>query len=264
MAIRAYRGTMRFSSPAVPRRFLVGLLAASLLLVSAPEETSAARTYTLDLAVRADFVAQTNFVQCVGASMQMMLNMIEPGRDRTAKTQLRLQKLARGRSGPRPDGSMRQGASVSGWSAGLNIEGAGPYKLAGASSIAGALKIAAKAMRTTGKPVGLLMWHGRHAWVMSGFRATADPRLTNDFKVTGVIVEDPLYPYGSEAWGPSPRPGEVLSVKQLGRQFVPRRRRSTWNNQRWSVNLAGKYVMVVPFVVQRSVPDEPGFAPIHL
>jgi hypothetical protein len=146
----------------------------------------------------------------------------------------------------------------------MNIEGAGPYKLAGASTVAGALKIAARAMRTTGKPVGLLMWHGRHAWVMSGFRATADPLLTNDFKVTAVIVEDPLYPYGSRVWGPSPRPGEFLSPKQLGRQFVPRRRRSTWNNQRWSVNLAGKYVMVVPFVVQRSVRDEPGFAPVHL
>ena len=70
----------------------------------------------------------------------MMLNMIEPGRDRSAKTQLRLQKLARGRSGPRPDGTQRQGASVSGWAAGLNIEGAGPYKLAGSTTLAGALR----------------------------------------------------------------------------------------------------------------------------
>ena len=97
-------------------------------------------------------------------------------------------------------------------------------------------------MRTTGRPVGLLMWHGRHAWVMSGFRATADPLLTDDFKVTSVIVEDPLYPYGSKVWGPSPRPGEALTPKQLGRQFVPRRTRSIWNFQRWAANLAGKYV----------------------
>ena len=105
------------------------------------------------------------------------------------------------------------------------------------------------------------MWHGRHAWVMSGFRATADPLLTDDFRVTAVIVEDPLYPYGSRVWGPSPRPGEALSPKQLGRQFVPRRTRSIWNFQRWASNLAGKYVMVVPYEVLRPAPVEPRVRP---
>lgn len=245
------------------RRGLASLLAVAVLLTLAPASMSAARAYTLDLGRRTDHVAQTNFVQCVGASMQMMLNMIEPGRDRSARTQLRLQKLARGLSGPRPDGSLRQGASVAGWAAGLNIEGAGPYRLAGASKLGDALKIAATAMRQTGKPVGLLMWHGRHAWVMSGFKATADPLVTDDFKVTAVIVEDPLYPFGSKVWGPSPRPGEALSPKALGRQFVPRRIRSAWNFQQWAANLAGKYVMVVPYNVVRPVPDYAGFALVH-
>jgi hypothetical protein len=254
---------MRTTSRRVPRRLAIGLLAASLLLALAPASTSAARSYSLDLGTRGDFVAQTNFVQCVGASMQMMLNMIEPGRDRTARTQRRLQKLARSTSGPRPDGSERQGASVVGWTFGLNAEGAGPYRLAGAKSIGDALKIAATAMRRTGKPVGLLMWHGRHAWVMSGFKATADPLLTDDFRVTAAIVEDPLYPFGSKAWGPSPKPGATISVKTLSRQFVPRRKRSTWNFQRWGANLAGMYVMVVPYLVVREVADYAGFAPTH-
>jgi hypothetical protein len=246
------------------RRLAASLLVASVLLALVPGSTSAARGYTLDLGRRADYVAQTNFVQCVGASMQMMLNIVEPGRDRSARTQLRLQKLARSLSGPRPDGSLRQGASVAGWAAGLNIEGAGPYRLAGASKLGEALKIAATAMRETGKPVGLLMWHGRHAWVMSGFKATADPLLTDDFTVTAVIVEDPLYPYGSKVWGPSPRPGEALTPKELGRQFVPRRMRSAWNFQQWAANLAGKYVMVVPYTIVRPVLDYAGFAPAHL
>jgi hypothetical protein len=152
---------------------------------------------------------------------------------------------------------------VVGWAYGLNVEGAGPYRLAGAKTIGNALKVAAKAMRVTGKPVGLLMWHGRHAWVMSGFKATADPLLTDDFRVTGAIVEDPLYPYGSKAWGPSPKPGATLSVKTLSRQFVPRRKRSAWNFQRWGANLAGMYVMVVPYLEVRPVTDYAGFAPIH-
>lgn len=255
---------MRSTFRHAPRGLTAGLLAASLLLTLAPASTSAAaRGYTLDLGTRGDFVAQTNFVQCVGASMQMMLNMIEPGRDRTAKTQLRLQKLARGHSGPRPDGSERQGASVVGWAYGLNAEGGGPYRLAGAKTIGNALKIAAEAMRRTGRPVGLLMWHGRHAWVMSGFKATADPLLTDDFRVTAAIVEDPLYPYGSKAWGPSPKPGATISVKALSRQFVPRRKRSAWNFQRWAANLAGMYVIVVPYMEVREVVDYAGFAPAH-
>src|SRR4029077_8433600 len=74
------------------------------------------------------------------------------------------------------------------------------------------------------KPVGLLMWAGRHAWVMSGFEATADPARTSDFRVTRAIVLDPLYPYGSSRRGASPRPREAVSVATLGKQFVPRRR----------------------------------------
>ena len=237
---------------AMRRRFGAGLLAGALALAIIPVPTVAAagaKPYTLDLGTRGDFVAQTNFVQCVGASVQMMLNMIEPGRDRTARTQLRLQRLARAWSGPTPSGFERQGAGVSGWAAALNLEGGGPYRLAGTQTLQGALRVAARAMRATGRPVGLLMWHGRHAWVMSGFRATADPALTKEFEVTGVIVEDPLYPYGSRVWGPSPRPGATLTPGQLGRQFVPRRSRSRWNTvQPAMARLAGKYVLVVPYV----------------
>ena len=131
--------------------------------------------FRVDLARPGDFVAQANFVQCVGASMQMMLNISGPN-DRTAATQRRLQGLARNLSGPTPAGFVRNGASVRGWSAGLNELGAGPYRLVGVTTIDEAMRLAATSIRTTGKPVGLLVWAGRHAWVMSGFEATADPR----------------------------------------------------------------------------------------
>jgi hypothetical protein len=222
-------------------RRLVGLALAALLgltLFALP--ANAAERYRNDTATRRDFVAQTNFVQCVGASMQMMLNMIEPGRDRTAKTQLRLQKIARKYSGPRMGGGQRRGASVRGWVAGLRLEGGGPYKLVGADTIREAVQVAAHAIDTTGRPVGLLVWRGRHAWVMSGFEATKDPQAGG--KVTGAIIHDPLYPYGSNVWGPSPRPGETLSLEELGRQFVKRRMSS------FSGTLGGKYVLVLPYM----------------
>ena len=226
-------------------------LAGALLLALAPASAGAGRSYVVDVAKRGDFVAQTNFVQCVGASMQMMLNMIEPGRDRTASTQLRLQKLARAWSGSRPDGRERQGASVRGWASGLNILGAGPYRLVGTTTLGEAVRTAAKAIASTGRPVGLLMWRGRHAWVMSGFTATADPLVNEDFRVTRAIVHDPLFPHGSAVWGPSPRPGESLSVAALGRQFVPRSMTNRFGGQ--SSLLRGKYVLVLPYEVDLSL-----------
>ena len=227
------------------RLALIGAACVLLLGASAAPVTATPRTFVIDLGVRSDFVAQTNFVQCVGASMQMMLNMMEPGADHSAATQQRLQALAREWSGPRPDGFERQGASVLGWATGLNLLGAGPYELAGTDTIEAALLAAARAIRLTGKPVGLLMWHGRHAWVMSGFRATTDP-LSPDARVTAVFVEDPLYPYGSSAWGPSPAPGAALTPAELGRQFVPRRSSNRWPATTWGTQLAGKYVLVLP------------------
>lgn len=224
------------------QRFLGLALGGLLVLSMAPTATAATpKAFRLDLGARSDYVAQTNLVQCVGASMQMMLNMTRPGADRSASTQLKLQQLARSWSGPSRTGRQRQGASVRGWAAGLTMMGGGPYKVVGLKTIQQAMLTAAKAMRTTGRPVGLLVWRGRHAWVMSGFRATRDP-LIRGAKVTSAIVEDPLYPYGgSTVWGPSPRPGSTLSIAQLGRQFVPRRRSSRISS------LAGMYVLVLPF-----------------
>ena len=213
---------------------------------------AAAKPYRLDLADRNDFVAQTNFVQCVGASMQMMLNVIGDS-DRTAATQLRLQRIARSLSGPTRAGFERKGASVRGWTAGLNQLDAGPYRMVGTDTLDQAVKLAAAAIRKTGRPVGLLVWAGRHAWVMSGFQATADPAVTDRFRVTRAVVMDPLYPYGSRQWGRSPRPREAVTVATLGRQFVPRRR-GTWAGAAAGpagqslAALAGKYVIVMPYV----------------
>ena len=227
------------------RRIALLALGCLLLLTITPASaTAAVRSYRLDLGTRSDYVGQTNLVQCVGASMQMMLNMIEPGVDRSAKTQLMLQKLARQWSPPRLDGGIRKGASVIGWATGLSLQGAGPYRVVGVDSLDEAMLVAARAMRRTGRPVGLLVWRGRHAWVMSGFHATGDPLLAGS-RVTEALIEDPLHPYGgSSTWGRSPSPGEALTVKEVGRQFV--RRRSGFSI--WSTpDLGGKYVLVLPY-----------------
>ena len=236
------------------RLLLVGAVALQGIAL-APATVAAEKGYALDVASSRDFVAQTNFVQCVGASMQMMLNMIGEKDDRTARTQLKLQNLARELSGPSRTGRQRQGASVRGWAGGLNQLNAGPFRLVGATTLEEALRVAAKAIRQTGKPVGLLVWRGRHAWVMSGFRATADPLTSDTFKVTAANVLDPLYPHGSAVWGPSPKPRQSLTPTQLGRQFVPRRMGSMPGGGAPNTGsaimsaLSGKYVLVLPYEI---------------
>jgi hypothetical protein len=54
----------------------------------------------------------------------------------------------------------------------------------------GTLKRAARLIAATRKPVGLLVAGGKHAVVMTGFRATADPRK-GDFRLTAVWISDP-------------------------------------------------------------------------
>jgi hypothetical protein len=238
------------STPRRTLRLLGGLALGIAVVLAGTAPVSAADRYRQDVARRADFVPQTNFVQCVGASLQMMINMLEPGRDRSAKEQLRLQKLARKLSPPRRDGTIRQGASVRGWVKVLGREVDQPYRLVGADSLNQAVKMAARAIDRTGAPVGLLVWRGRHAWVMSGFTSTKP--LGQSGKVTSVTIYDPLYPYGDDFWGPSPRPGVPISIKALGRQFVPRRTNNNSNPfqttlQQAYPTLSGKYVLVLPY-----------------
>ncbi len=230
--------------PRAVRFIAAGFLAVAVGLGGSAQPVApvdAAAGYGLELSRTGDFVRQTNLVQCVGASMQMMINVMAPRNDRTAATQLRLWRLARSLGPRRPAGARRgKGASPQGWARGLDRLGYGPYAAVGFPSLAAATKAAARAIRMTGKPVGVLVWAGRHAWVMTGFQATADPLATDRYRVTAVTVMDPLYPLDSTIWGASHPPGTRLSVDLFGRSFVPRRRFIRPSP------LDGTYVLVLP------------------
>ena len=238
-----------------PRALAAAPAADALAIPATLDARAAARPFRINLARDGDYVRQSNFVQCVGASVQMMLNIIEPGADRTKRTQRRLQVQARAFSGPRPDGRERQGAGVFGWAAALNLNDGGPYGVVGTDTLDEAMRVAALAIVRHHRPVGLLVWRGRHAWVMSGFEATGDPR-TGSFRVTKAYILDPLHPYGSSVWGPSPTPGAAISVKQVGRQFVPRRSSGPWSLLPGMSTLSGKYVLVVPTDVAPATIDK--------
>ena len=66
-----------------PAHLALALVVALGSIVAAPSDVDAA-PYRLNLYRNGDFVQQTNLVQCVGASMQMMINMIASKNNRTA------------------------------------------------------------------------------------------------------------------------------------------------------------------------------------
>lgn len=202
-----------------------------------PEAAQDPDPFAMNLYRKGDFVAQYTFEWCVGASLQMALNMSTDESHTSRANQQDLWEMARDRSFS-PFG----GANPTGWTAVLNEVGIGPYVLVSIPSLDEALSIAAKAIRATDRPVGLVMWRGRHAWVMSGFESTADPGNSDDFDVTGIRVLDPLYPNGSSVWGQSPKPNSLVTPATLATQFVVR----DVNRSRVNLGVPTGYLMIVP------------------
>jgi hypothetical protein len=164
------------------------------------------RPFDMNLASADDFVRQYTFEWCVGASLQMAVNMASDEQRDSRRDQEALWEMARDRSFS-PFG----GANPRGWTQALNDLGIGPYRLVSLPTFREALTVAAEAIRATDRPVGLVMWRGRHAWVRSGFESSADPRRHDEFEVTGIRVHDPLYPHGSSVWGRSPKPNSLVT-----------------------------------------------------
>ncbi len=84
-----------------------------------------------------------------------------------------------------------------------------------------ALSDAARAIEATGAPVILLTWRGAHTWVMTGFRADADPAIFDDARISGVYIQDPWYPGDSSIWGQSDPPGNLEDTAEMRRNYLP-------------------------------------------
>jgi hypothetical protein len=168
--------------------------------------------------------------------MQIMLNVVGPKNDRSEATQASLARLAQRLSDARDGGTEPEG-----WAKGLERRGAGPYAVAVEPTVGTAVRRAIEALRATGRPVGLLVWRGAHSWVLHGFETTADPALTDDYRVTAIWVSDPWYPRVSSIWGPSRKPNQRITVKQLREDYLKWRRPTGRYPGK-----DGEYVLVLP------------------
>jgi hypothetical protein len=78
---------------------------------------------------------------------------------------------------------------------------------------------AATALAETDKPVVLFPWWGAHTWVMTGFRADADPIHFPDATIEGFYILDPWYPRVSSIWGASDPPGNFEDLAEMVRNW---------------------------------------------
>ena len=211
--------------------------------------------FAIDLYDDGDFVSQARADWCVPASILSMMNLIDRDGDRPTPTQRKLDRLARSLSTPRLRGA---GSEPEGWAGSLNRLGVGPYEVRAERTRAAAIAAAARALRLTGRPVGLLIWRGAHAWVMSGFRATADPAYTDDFRVTHIHVLDPWYPRVSSIWGPARRPDALIPVRRLAEDYLAWRRPTVRYPEK-----DGRFVFVVPVAETPAVRTDHQYEPDH-
>jgi len=106
-----------------------------------------------------------------------------------------------------------------------------------------ALRDAAIAIKKTRSPVVLLAWRGAHTWVMTGFRAQADPTIFPKAKITGAYIYDPWYPRVSTIWGPSDPPGAFQDWPEMERNYL------RWQRPEGSYKYRdGKFLAIVPTV----------------
>ena len=106
----------------------------------------------------------------------------------------------------------------------LDAYGAKGYEVRAFDTMTHALRDAGVAIKKTKSPAILLAWRGAHTWVMTGYRADADPAVFRDSKITGAYILDPWYPDISSIWGPSNPPGFFTTFAELRENFLPWKR----------------------------------------
>ena len=165
---------------------------------------------------------------CTAASTQTMLNLIRGRSNRSLLFQLRIIKYARAHDYLR----FSRGSDPAGWARALTYFGGGTYRWKTFPTRSAALRYAAARMLATGKPAGLLVWKGRHAWTMTGFTSLTDPRTDPNAAVTGIYVAPPLV-------GVDPKPNTYLRSTTLG-TFA------RYNERDGLRSLVGNWVVVAP------------------
>jgi len=193
-----------------------------------------------------DFISQQRKDWCAVAGTQIALAILG-----LVDNEERTQRRIADRIG---EWESRRDSKNGGWGPGaiaqaLEAYGATGYELRAYQRRADALRDAARALSATGKPVILIAWRGAHTWVMTGYRADADPLLFDDAIVSGTYIYDPWYPRISSIWGPSDKPGVFQNAAEMRRNYLVWRRPEGRYPDR-----DGLFLAVVPTTARGGVP----------
>ena len=166
---------------------------------------------------KAMFASQVHNDWCASAGVQMVLAVLGLA-DTSDRTQREI--AGRVREWESYDDSHNGEWGPAAITLALEAYGAPGYEIRAFKSRSSALRDAAIAIKTTGAPVVLLTWRGAHTWVMTGYRADADPTIFKNAKVTGTYILDPWYPRISSIWGASDRAGTFQNEAEMKRNFL--------------------------------------------
>jgi hypothetical protein len=184
------------------------------------------------------FTTQATWRWCTAADVQIMRNIVFHQQDHSRDSQWGYYGYMRNRN--RYDLPAKDGVDPAGWAAGLRHLVDSRYRVVAKASFAEALHAAVTNLRKTQRPVGLLVAHGDHAWVLTGFTATADPAVTSRFSVTSVRVTGPLWGLQDSSYGYDMRPNTLLTRDQLHHFFTP------WHYAPIRMAWEGDYVSIQP------------------
>ncbi len=194
----------------------------------------------LNLDPKRAFASQYTNDWCAVAGTQMVLAM-----HGVTDNSVRSQKLLAGKTRKY---ETRRDSHNGGWgpaaiSEALADAGVKGYEVRAYGSRNLALRDAAIALSETRAPVVLIAWRGAHTWVMTGYRANADPTIFHNAKILGTYVYDPWYPRISTIWGPSDKPGTFQDRAEMERNYL------RWDRPEGNyADRDGKFLAVVPTI----------------
>jgi hypothetical protein len=212
---------------------VAALAAAALVfaIVGTAPAPALAGTYHRDVYFSGGYERQVDDRTCVPASISMMLNFI--ARDDLGLSQMAILRYAQPRDAL--NDSVQRGTDPLGWAIAATrysdkTGSTTTYQWEAYGTEAGALRRAARQIARTGKPVGLLVSHGRHAVVMTGFESDVNP-ATGWFDLLRVWISDP-YGWWHRAYDATASPLDTYRELDATATYD-----ALWYN---------KYVIVVP------------------
>ena len=214
------------------RPWILALVLAAGLLGPRSTPVEAASTFTRDLYFAAGYERQVDNRTCTAASTAMMMNFI-------ARRDLRLDQRSILRyEQPRDalSNATQRGSDPLGWSKAATYYSRytgrpTTYRWEAFTSASSAFRRAATQIAVTGKPVGLLVRHGSHAMVMTGFSATGNPARGRPWTLLSVWISDP-YGHAHRSYPVSGSPMNLYAQLDA----------TAWYDVQWY----RKYVIVVP------------------